>query len=406
MKNTRSGQAVNLDVDEDGLLHQATRVSLFSMPASGWTIGLVTPQQRVTGLARELTWDLLLFLIPLLTILLALAWFAGRKLIAQLEETTEQIESLGQAASGSSVELKIERDDEVGALRRAVNHYAGQLRTMLQHIAEEADKLQAQAGELGRLSHTLAQRAEQQRQENTQLAAAITQMSSSAQEVASNTNDCADTAQHSLGVVQQGQRQVAANSTAIQALSGEMASTANIISKLEQDSQQVGAVLDVIKAISEQTNLLALNAAIEAARAGEQGRGFAVVADEVRTLAGRTQSSAEEISAMIITLQQASRQAVDAIQSGEKRTLHAVDEASGAAEALSRTVQSFDDISQRAQQIAVAAQQQSHVTQEISELAVRIHSISEDNARDAADLDQVSGAMQALSNRLAELSHH
>ncbi|WP_405121159.1 methyl-accepting chemotaxis protein [Pseudomonas leptonychotis] len=375
------------------------------MPDTGWVIGLVTPQERVTGLARALTWDILLFLIPLLAVLLALAWLAGRKLIAQLEETTAQIDSLGRGSASRDVQLSVEREDEIGALRHAVNRYAGQLRTMLQRIADEADHLQAEAAQLGSLSSTLAGRAEQQRQENTQLAAAITEMSSSAQEVAQNTNDCATTAQNSLSVVQQGQQKVASNSAAIQTLSAEMAEAAAVIGRLEKDSQQVGAVLDVIKAISEQTNLLALNAAIEAARAGEQGRGFAVVADEVRTLAGRTQTSANEISTMISALQQASRQAVQAMQAGEARTEHAVVEAEGAATALSSTVQSFDDISQRAQQIAVAAQQQSHVTQEINELAVRIHSISEENARDAQALDEVSNAMQALSSRLIDLSH-
>jgi methyl-accepting chemotaxis protein len=404
LNNSNSGIRT-VDLDNDEQLQQASRVSLFVMPGSGWVIGLATPQTRVTGLARTLTGEILLFLLPVLALLLFLAWLAGHKLIAQLEETTEQIDALGQGqAHSSSVELRVERADEIGALRGSVNRYAGQLRNMLQNIASEAQRLQGEAALLSSLSSTLAERAEQQRMENTQLAAAITEMSSSAQEVASNTHDCASTAQNSLVVVREGQLKVAANSQAIQALAAEMSGAALVITRLEQDSQQVGAVLDVIKAISEQTNLLALNAAIEAARAGEQGRGFAVVADEVRTLAGRTQASANEIGGMISALQQASRQAVQAMQSGEARTEHAVGEAEGAAAALTSTVHSFDDISQRAQQIALAANEQSHVTQEINQLAVRIHTISEDNARDALALNQVSEAMQALSGRLAALS--
>ncbi len=402
--NSNSSSIRTVDLEEDGQLQEASRVSLFVMPGSGWVIGLVTPQTRVTGLARTLTGEILLFLLPVLALLLFLAWLAGHKLIAQLEETTEQIDALGQGQAHSSVELRVERADEIGALRGAVNRYAGQLHAMLQNIASEAQRLQSEAAVLASLSSTLAERAEQQRIENTQLAAAITEMSSSAQEVASNTHDCATTAQSSLMVVREGQTKVAANSQAIQALAAEMAGAATVIARLEQDSQQVGAVLDVIKAISEQTNLLALNAAIEAARAGEQGRGFAVVADEVRTLAGKTQASANEIGGMINALQQASRQAVQAMQSGEARTEHAAGEAEGAAATLSSTVTSFDDISQRAQQIALAANEQSHVTQEINQLAVRIHTISEDNARDALALHQVSEAMQALSGRLASLS--
>lgn len=358
------------------------------MPDTEWVVGLVTPKTRVTGLARELTFDILLFLFLLLAILLYLAGLSSKKLLAKLDETTAQIASLGSGNLGANVELQIQRADEIGALRRAVNTYAGTLRAMLDLITQEAKKIQFEATQLSGLSRRLAERAEQQRLESAQLAAAITQMSSSAMEVANNTNDCAATAQSSLIVVREAQTRVAASNTSIEALSGEIASATEVISQLAQDSQKVGAVLDVIKAISEQTNLLALNAAIEAARAGDQGSGFAVVADEVRTLVGRTQDSANEISTMINALQSASRLAVQAMQAGESRTVHAV--AEGAADSLSSTVQSFDDISQRAQQIALAAQQQSQITQEINELAVRINSISEYNSLDATALDVLS----------------
>ncbi|MGE6473432.1 HAMP domain-containing protein [Serratia proteamaculans] len=172
-----------------------------------------------------------------------MAWLGGRKFIQQLEETTAQIDALSRGQANSSAELPVERADEVGALRAAVNRYAGQLRQMLQNIASEAQHLQTEAGRLGDLSSTLARRAEQQRQENTQLATAITEMSSSALEVAQNTNNCADTARQSLVVVQDGQQRVAANSQSIQQLSTEMAAAATVMQRLEKDSQQVGAVL-------------------------------------------------------------------------------------------------------------------------------------------------------------------
>lgn len=404
IKQTSINNVISVSLAHDEKLDQASEVSLFVMPDTGWVIGLVTPKTRVTGLANALTFDILLFLLPLLAILLSLAWFSGKRLLAQLQETTDQIASLGSGESGSHVELQIQRDDEIGALRRAVNAYAGTLRSMLDLITQEAKKIQYEASQLSALSRKLAERAEQQRLESAQLAAAITQMSSSAIEVANNTNDCAATAQSSLVVVREGQSRVAASNASIEILSSEIANATQVISQLAQDSQKVGTVLDVIKAISAQTNLLALNAAIEAARAGEQGRGFAVVADEVRTLAGRTQDSADEISTMINALQSASRLAVQAMQTGESRTVQAVAEAEGAASSLSSTVQSFDDISQRAQQIALAAQQQSLVTQEINELAVRINSISEDNSHDATALDALSLEMQNLSNRLININ--
>lgn len=392
-----------LFLDHDVQLDGPAYVTLEAMGSTGWHVGLVTPEHRVTGLADRLTLDILVFLLPLLGVLLGLAWLAGKRLLAQIDETTEQIELLGQGSTGSS-ELDIRRNDEIGALRSAVNRYAGSLREMLRNIADEADTLQRQANELAGLSSGLADRSESQREDNTMLATAITEMSASAGEVAHNTTTCSDLASSSLESARVGQQDVTRNAASIEALAGEITGAAATITRLGDDIERVGGVLAVIKSISEQTNLLALNAAIEAARAGEQGRGFAVVADEVRTLAGRTQASADEISEMIAQLRQASSEAVSTMQAGAERTRVAVDQASGISGTLEQTVGSFDDIVQRAQQIAVAATEQSHVAQEINELAVRIHAASEQSARDAGALRELGQGMQGLSERLSSMS--
>ncbi|MEO4047778.1 methyl-accepting chemotaxis protein [Pseudomonas sp. CAU 1711] len=391
-----------LFLEHDERLDGPAYVSLETMEGTGWRVGLVTPEARVTDLADSLTGEILLFLLPLLALLLGLAWLAGKGLLAQLEETTAQIRSLGQG--GGASELEIRRADEIGELREAVNRYAGSLRDMLGAIAEESATLERQAGQLARLSDGIAERAEVQREDNTLLATAITEMSASAQEVANNTTDCSATAGRSLEAARAGQQEVQNNSASIQALAGEIDGAAEAITRLGQDIERVSGVLEVIKSISEQTNLLALNAAIEAARAGEQGRGFAVVADEVRTLAGRTQASANEIQEMIGGLRQASAQAVATMQGGVERTRTAVQQAGGVASTLGGTVASFDDIVRRAQQIAVAAQQQSHVAHEINELAVRIHAASEEGARDAGTLRGLGHDMQELSERLGRMS--
>ncbi|GMA81709.1 hypothetical protein [Shewanella glacialipiscicola] len=140
IKQTSINNVISVSLAHDEKLDQASEVSLFVMPDTGWVIGLATPKTRVTGLANALTFDILLFLLPLLAILLSLAWFSGKRLLAQLQETTDQIASLGSGESGSHVELQIQRDDEIGALRRAVNTYAGTLRSMLDLITQEAKK--------------------------------------------------------------------------------------------------------------------------------------------------------------------------------------------------------------------------------------------------------------------------
>lgn len=393
-----------LRIDHDRRVGGTAYVTLVPMDTNGWRVGLVTPEAQVTVLANRLTSQMLLLLLPLLAILLGIAWFAGRRLLSQLEETTVQIERLGRDGA-STAELEIGRADEIGRLRGAVNRYAGSLREMLRRIATDASVLQGQATELAQLSNTLAGRAEKQREDNTLLATAITEMSASASEVARNTTDCSDVARGSLVTVQTGQSQMVRNTHSMQGLADDIAEAAMAITRLGEDIERVGSVLDVIKSISQQTNLLALNAAIEAARAGEQGRGFAVVADEVRTLAGRTQASANEIHEMIARLREASHQAVATMQAGMQRTELAVNEATAVAETLNGTVHSFDGIVQRAQQIAVAAQEQSHVTQEINELAVRIHMASEEGARDSGTLRELGQDMQALSVRLNAISH-
>lgn len=399
---TKDSASNTLTIDHDPSFDSPAYLSMERVPGTGWIVGLVTPSSTMTAIATQLRSEMLIILIPILMLLFGVVWMSGRALFRLIGETTEQINRLGTHDDAGS--LKIARDDEIGLLRKAVNIYAGRLQGMLNTIAHESTVLQQHADTVAELSAVMADRADTQRQDNALLATAATEMAASALEVAKNTSDCSETAQVSLSSARTSQSQVQQNGESILSLSADVSLVASAIAQLGHDIENVGDVLAVIKSISDQTNLLALNAAIEAARAGEQGRGFAVVADEVRTLAGRTQSSADKIQEMIGELRQASVNAVSTMVAGERTTQQACNQAEDVNQSIEGTISGFDEIVHRARQIAVAAQEQSHVTQEINELAVRIHSSSEEGARDAATLRKLSQTMQALSRRLAKVS--
>lgn len=391
-----------LAIDHDTSFDSPAYVSMERVPGTGWIVGLVTPSRTMTAIATQLRNEMLIILIPILILLFGIVWVSGRALFRLIDETTVQINRLGTHANAGS--LKIIRDDEIGLLRTAVNNYAGRLQGMLKAIAHESAVLHQHADTVAELSAVMADRADKQRQDNALLATAATEMAASALEVAKNTSDCSETAQVSLNSARTSQSQVQQNGESILSLSSDVTLVASAISQLGDDIENVSDVLAVIKSISDQTNLLALNAAIEAARAGEQGRGFAVVADEVRTLAGRTQSSANKIQEMIGELRQASVNAVSTMVAGERTTRQVCNQAEDVNQSIEGTISGFDEIVHRARQIAVAAQEQSHVTQEINELAVHIHSSSEEGARDATTLRTLSQTMQELSRRLSNVS--
>lgn len=388
--------------DHDYKLGGKVQINIHVMAGTGWIIGIVSPYKQLAAISSDIKNEILALLIPALSILLFLIWMAGNKVIKQINETRTQVEGLSSNLFRG--ELKVSREDEIGFLMGAVNGYSGKLRLMLSNIASEASALASESSRLLKISQSLVSRAEQQSLEIRQFATAVNQLSASSKEVAESTETCASTASSSLGSIRAGKEKFVENQALINSLSNELANSAHTVSKLDQDSRKVGVVLDVIKGISSQTNLLALNAAIEAARAGEQGRGFAVVADEVRSLAVRTQESAEEIDSMLSALQKASGQIVEIMKEGQVSASSAAAEASAADLIMSGSLQSFEVISHQAMQIAAAARQQSEVITELNDLAHRVSEISEYNSRDAQSIESSGVKMSELSARLSSIS--
>jgi methyl-accepting chemotaxis protein len=231
----------------------------------------------------------------------------------------------------------------------------------------------------------------------------MNEMSATVQEVARNAVEAAAAAKDADSTFDEGKQVVDRVISAIGELAGEVESAATVIQQLEVESRNIGSVLDVIKSIAEQTNLLALNAAIEAARAGEQGRGFAVVADEVRTLAGRTQESTQEIEEMISKLQSGTNNAVNVMAAGKEMTQVGVDQAAAAGEALKTINAAVAQISSMNTQIASAAEEQSSVTEEINRSIVSINEVAEQSATGAQHTAEASTDLARLADQLKNL---
>ncbi|MEW6461427.1 MAG: methyl-accepting chemotaxis protein [Pseudomonadota bacterium] len=284
-------------------------------------------------------------------------------------------------ASGDlSQDIPQDRRDEVGQLLVAMQDMTLSLRNLVGRIGGGVGQIAAAADQLSAITAQTSAGVQTQKLETEQTATAMHQMAATVQEVAQNAEQASLAARDADLEAQQGNRVVQQAVEQIDSLAGEVEHSAEAIAALNKESARIGSVLEVIRNVAEQTNLLALNAAIEAARAGEQGRGFAVVADEVRALAKRAQDSTEEIETLIASLQRMAKDAVQQMDSSRDLTRRTVELAGEAGDALGRITQAVSTIEQMNQQIAAAAEEQSAVAEAINESVTRVRDIGEQSA--------------------------
>jgi methyl-accepting chemotaxis protein len=293
--------------------------------------------------------------------------------------------------------------DEIGHIATAFNRMADKFSTAITQVKDAVSQLAAAAEETSVVNAQTTSGINQQQMETSQVATAITQMNSTVHEVARSAVAAAEAAKEADVTFEEGKLVVDKIIDAITELANEVEQSSQVIRELEHESESIGSVLDVIKGIAEQTNLLALNAAIEAARAGEQGRGFAVVADEVRTLAGRTQQSTQEIEEMINRLQSGANKAVQVMEVSKQKSEHGVAQATAAAEALNTINQAVERINTMNTQIASAAEEQSTVTEEINRNIVNINNVAEQTSEGSKQAAQASDDLARLAEQLKKL---
>lgn len=362
-------------------------------------------QQSMMAFVGETSY-VTLGIISLAAVVLGLlfAFINTRLILVPLRNTVTAAQRI--AAGDLSQNVEVGRKDELGQLSGAMQAMTESLRELIGKISESIAQVAGQADALSGVAQETSKGVKRQKDETDQTATAVEQMAASVLEVAQSANRASEAAAHADTKTQQGDSLVRKVVIQIDQLKNVVERSADSVNKLNSESQQIGKILDVIKAVAEQTNLLALNAAIEAARAGEQGRGFAVVADEVRALASRTQNSATEIETLIGNLQNVASSAVSEMEASFKLTGETVSLAGDASTLLTEVTKAVSTIEQMNQQIASAAEEQGSVAENISASVNRVREIGEASAEAtqhtasaSAELARLGSDLQGIASR-------
>ncbi|MBB4812361.1 MULTISPECIES: methyl-accepting chemotaxis protein [Pseudomonas] len=334
---------------------------------------------------------------------LLVIWLVGHGIARPLKQMVAMLNDIAQGEGDLTRRLTSDRADELGAIASGFNTFLIKLQGMITQVVSSVQKVSDSSEHTADIAIRTNQGVHKQMVEIDQVATAVHEMTATAQDVARNATQAAQAASHADQAANQGMRIVRDTSASIGVLAEEIGKAVAVVQTLAKDSENINAILTAIRGIAEQTNLLALNAAIEAARAGEQGRGFAVVADEVRNLAQKTQQATEEIQAMIQQLQQGTRDVVRVMEDSQHRTDESVQHAAKAAEALQTITQAVSVINDMNTQIASAAEEQSAVAEDINRNVINIGQVANEVAGGADESSAASADLTKLAEQQRRL---
>ena len=384
--------SILLENDSDRIL--ASRY----IPSLDWYIVSEIPHDEVFAGINSTTQAVLIVNILVVLAVIGVITLIASSLSKPIRETALMLESISEGDADLTSRLENTSQDELGKLAQSFNKFVDKMRSLVEQISSTSDAVQSVSQEVSSSAQTTERGSSEQLQSVNMVATAITEMGATVKEIAQNATHTADASSASAKEANQSQSTVSKTVDEIQSLDNELASASQVISELAEDIHKISSTLAVISGISEQTNLLALNAAIEAARAGEQGRGFAVVADEVRMLAKRTQESTEEINEMISSLEQGSQNAVDAMEAGKHRCEIVVSGSQEINESLESIRSAIQSISDMSFQVATATEEQASVVEDLNQHIVAINDM-------ANQTNSVSKENAASCERLAENAH-
>ncbi|TMO64463.1 methyl-accepting chemotaxis protein [Pseudoalteromonas aurantia] len=368
-----------------------------------WIIGSGVYLDTIDAAFSELRWLMIIDVVVIIIILAVLSSVISNSVLHPIRLAADMMKDISQGQGDLTQQLDEHGNDEISRLSRYFNSYTEKMRHSIAQVSENTRHVEQFANQVDDAGKVNLTHIEQQDDNSRQVATAVEQMSTQIQAVSENAHAAEIAAKDALQNSEQGKLVIANTITAIQTLSSNIQSVSKVSAILATESNNIGSVLDVIRGISEQTNLLALNAAIEAARAGEQGRGFAVVADEVRTLASRTGQSTDEIQKMIEKLQKNAQETVNAVQSCQEISENTVAQASGADQVLDEIERLITVISDMNSHIARATQEQSSVAQEVNLRITDLSNATQQSLDTTQTLTDASLNLKQSSHQLGQV---